>query len=54
MIVYYNEDSVGVAIRESGLKREELYITTKFDGGNVREEINKSLAKVCPGPWHLY
>lgn len=38
-----------MAIRESGLKREELYLTTKYDGGgNIREEIEKSLKKVCP------
>ena len=46
MSVYENEDSVGVAIRESGLDRKELYITTKYDGGDVREEIEKSLKKV--------
>ncbi|KAF8462672.1 NADP-dependent oxidoreductase domain-containing protein [Gautieria morchelliformis] len=46
MTVYGNEESVGVAIRESGLTRRELYITTKYDGGNVREEMEKSLKKV--------
>jgi diketogulonate reductase-like aldo/keto reductase len=45
--VYGNEDSVGVAIRESGLKREELYITTKYDGGNIRLAIQYSLKQVC-------
>ena len=45
-LVYGNEDSVGVAIRESGLSRKELYITTKYDGGDVREEIETSLKKV--------
>ena len=46
MTVYKNEESVGAAIRESGLHRKELYITTKYDGGVVREEIEKSLKKV--------
>ena len=41
--VYGNEDSVGVAMRSNGLSRKELYITTKYDGGNIREEIEKSL-----------
>ena len=45
-LAYGNEDSVGVAIRESGLSRKELYITTKYDGGDVREEIETSLKKV--------
>ncbi|KAF8522057.1 NADP-dependent oxidoreductase domain-containing protein [Gautieria morchelliformis] len=44
--IYGNEESVGVAIRESGLTRRELYITTKYDGGNVREEMEKSLKKL--------
>ena len=46
MTVYGNEDRVGVAMRESGLSRKELYITTKYDGGNIREEIEKCLKKV--------
>lgn len=46
MTGYKNEESVGVAIRESGLDRKELYITTKYDGGDIREEIEKSLKKV--------
>ena len=27
---YYNEESVGLGIRESGLKREEVFVTTKL------------------------
>jgi len=27
---YYNEEAVGKAIRESGLARQEIYVTTKF------------------------
>jgi len=45
-LVYGNEDSVGVAIHESALSREELYITTKYDGGDIQEAIRTSLNKV--------
>lgn len=31
---YRNEEEAGKAIKESGLKREELYITTKYSGLN--------------------
>lgn len=44
--VYKNEDSVGTAIRESGLQRSDLYITTKFDGGIIRDALLSSLSKV--------
>jgi diketogulonate reductase-like aldo/keto reductase len=37
---------VGTAIRESGLRRAELFVTTKFDGGDVRRELDGSLARV--------
>ena len=46
MTVDGNEESVGVAMRSSGLSRKELYITTKYGGGNIQEEIKKSLKKV--------
>ena len=45
--VYGNEEFVGTAIRESGLDRSELYITTKYDGGDIQESIRSSLDKVC-------
>jgi len=41
--VYQNEDSVGTAIRESGIGREELYITTKYGGGDIQESVRASL-----------
>ena len=44
--MYQNEDSVGAAIRESGLKRNELYITTKFGGGDIEKKFKESLKKV--------
>src|SRR5450755_2580499 len=31
--VYGNEESVGQAVRESGVGRDEIYITTKFNPG---------------------
>lgn len=47
---YRNEAEAGAAIRESGLKREELFITTKYSGTNgldIETSINNSLKNVC-------
>ncbi|KAF9533292.1 Aldo/keto reductase [Crepidotus variabilis] len=41
---YENEDSVGQAIRESGLDRNELYVTTKWSLGKVDDAIRSSLS----------
>lgn len=46
---YGNEDSVGKALAESGIAREELYITSKFDaigGESVEVELQKQLKDV--------
>ncbi|EIN12820.1 Aldo/keto reductase [Punctularia strigosozonata HHB-11173 SS5] len=43
---YQNEASVGVAIKESGLPRSDLYITTKYGGGKIQDEIRNSLQKL--------
>jgi diketogulonate reductase-like aldo/keto reductase len=43
---YYNEQCVGAAIRESGLAREDLWITSKFKEGDTLEEVHTSLRKV--------
>ncbi|KAG6846497.1 hypothetical protein H0H93_013583, partial [Arthromyces matolae] len=44
---YRNEESVGVAIRESGLSREDLYITTKYSRpGPISEAARNSLDKL--------
>ncbi|PCH40290.1 Aldo/keto reductase [Wolfiporia cocos MD-104 SS10] len=44
---YANEDSVGTAIRQSGLNRSDLFITTKWSGlASVRESIEASLSKL--------
>lgn len=45
-----NEESVGEAIRLEGIPREELYITTKYDGGDVEDKVQKSLDKVRSFP----
>ena len=45
-LAYKNEDSVGDAIRESGLKRDDLYVTTKYWSGPIRKTIEGSLNKV--------
>ena len=44
--MYGNEQAVAIAIRESGLDRSELFITTKFDSGSVEGRIRESLNKV--------
>lgn len=46
---YGNEESVGAAIRASGLGREEIYITTKLwnsDHGNPERALETSLSKL--------
>ena len=49
--VYANEEGVGRAIAESGIAREELYITTKlwvsdFKAGQTKEALRTSLQKL--------
>src|SRR3984893_12460159 len=49
--MYENEDAVGAAIAASGVKRDELFVTTKVwhDGGGrgpVRKAFDKSLSKL--------
>ncbi|KIY46754.1 Aldo/keto reductase [Fistulina hepatica ATCC 64428] len=43
---YFNEQSVGAAIHESGLARNEFYVTTKYDGGSFSRAIRSSLHKL--------
>jgi diketogulonate reductase-like aldo/keto reductase len=33
--LYNNEEEVGRAIRESGLSRDQLFITTKYSAGEI-------------------
>ena len=45
---YGNEESVGEALRSSGIKREEIFITTKFNpsGKDATRELGHSLERM--------
>lgn len=46
---YRNEYEAGVAIRDSGLSRDELFVTTKYsgvDGKGIEQSVKESLANV--------
>lgn len=48
---YQNERGVGAAVRESGIPREEIWITSKlwptdYNSGNIEESINKMLERL--------
>ncbi|MFV0392831.1 MAG: aldo/keto reductase [Coprobacillaceae bacterium] len=50
-MIYKNEEDVGKAIKESGIPREEIYVTTKLwnediKEGKVREALELSLRKL--------
>ncbi|GAA1571478.1 MULTISPECIES: aldo/keto reductase [Kribbella] len=53
---YRNEASVGKAIRESGVPREEIFLTTKFypGGKDARVEAEKSLERLGTDYLDLY
>lgn len=42
--MYGNEKEVGIAIKESGVPREKLYLTTKYDGSIKPYDIAESFA----------
>ncbi|KZT27438.1 Aldo/keto reductase [Neolentinus lepideus HHB14362 ss-1] len=44
--IYGNEDTVAKGVRESGLNRSDLYITTKYDGGDIQSAVRTSLTKL--------
>ncbi|MDO5759690.1 MAG: aldo/keto reductase [Bacteroidota bacterium] len=51
---YGNEKEVGEGIRQSGIDRSELFVTTKINttemrNGTVRESLDKSLADLATG-----
>ncbi|BBH69415.1 oxidoreductase [Actinoplanes sp. OR16] len=55
--VYRNEVGVGRALAESGIKRDELFITTKLwisDLGNARDALRKSLDRLGLDQVDLY
>ena len=55
--LYGNEEEVGQAIRESGIKREEIFVTTKlspFNIGKPEESFNRSLRNLDIGYIDLY
>ncbi|KAG6917417.1 hypothetical protein DXG01_002686 [Tephrocybe rancida] len=43
---YKNEASVGEAIRESGLARDEIFVTTKYIAGPIQDAFHESLDKL--------
>jgi len=43
---YANEQFVGAALAEEGLDRADLFITTKYGGGDIRESMQNSLDKI--------
>jgi hypothetical protein len=48
--MYRNEEEVGRALRESGLARRDVYITTKYSGLHgldIETSIHNSLKMVC-------
>ena len=48
--VYRNEAEAGLAIRDSGLERHDIFITTKYgglDGLDIETSIQNSLKNVC-------
>lgn len=57
--IYGNEDAVGVALTESGLPREDLFVTTKIRGndqvsGDVRGALERSLENLKLDRLDLY
>ncbi len=67
---YYNEEEVGRGIKESGIARKDIYVTTKIRAElktyeEARDQIQDSLKKLgtgyidlmlihCPTPWDEY
>jgi len=43
---YQNEYTVGTAIKESGLARSDLYITTKYSRGDIQDSLDTSLTNL--------
>jgi len=43
---YRTEESAGKGIRESGLDRSEVYVTSKYSSGDIQETVRKSLSNL--------
>ncbi|KZT32396.1 Aldo/keto reductase, partial [Sistotremastrum suecicum HHB10207 ss-3] len=53
--IYRNEEEAGAALRETGVDRSKVYITTKYSGvGSIRDAIRTSLAKLGVSHVDLY
>jgi len=54
---YRNEEEAGIAIRESGLERKEIFITTKYSGSNgldIQTSLKNSLKNLGVSYVDLY
>jgi len=51
---YENEQYVGLAIRESGLSRSELYVTSKYGFGDLQKAFHTSLTSLGLKQLDLY
>ena len=53
---YANEDTVGAAVRASGIPRDEIFVTTKFDTSraDAEAEAEASVDRLGLGPVDLY
>ena len=67
---YHNEEGVGKGVKASGIKREDIFVTTKIEGEiknykDAKVSIDESLRKLdmdyvdlilihCPVPWREY
>lgn len=46
---------MGVALKEAGLARDDIYVTSKYSGvGTISEAIEQSLKKVCSSLFSLF
>ena len=58
-MIYHNEEGVGIGMKESGVPREEIFLTTKLwtsdiRGGTIREGLEGSLKRLQTDYVDLY